>query len=287
MIKIIAKNEDKLINYLTNFEGLNYNKVQTLLRKKDIKLNGKKVKLDTFIKKDDEIILYVKPNELFNYTIVFEDENILIVNKPKKLEVVSATRNLDLCKLLQTEVLPVHRLDYNTEGLVIFAKNESSYNELLTIFKERQIQKKYLCVICGNLVKKSHFSNYLIDKKDGKVSVSNSFSKGAQEILLNVEPIENIENFCLLDVDLLTGKMHQIRAQLAFNNLFVLGDEKYGNSKINKKFGFKNQVLVSYYMKFNLNKKIKTLQYLNNREFVLEQNNVIKTFNNLKSLNNA
>lgn len=287
MIKIIAKNEDKLINYLTNFEGLNYNKVQTLLRKKDIKLNGKKVKSDTFIKKDDEIILYANSNELFNYTIIFEDENILIVNKPKKLEVVSTTRNLDLCKLLPTEVFPVHRLDYNTEGLVIFAKNENSYNELLTIFKERQIKKKYLCVACGNLVKKCHFSNYLIDKKDGKVSISNSSSKGAQEILLSVEPIENIENFCLLDVDLLTGKTHQIRAQLAFNNLFVLGDEKYGNSKINKKFGYKNQVLVSYYIKFALDKNIKTLQYLNNREFVLNENNVIKIFNNLKSLNNA
>lgn len=287
MIKIIAKNEDKLINYLTNFEGLNYNKVQTLLRKKDIKLNGKKVKSDTFIKKDDEIILYANSNELFNYTIIFEDENILIVNKPKKLEVVSTTRNLDLCKLLPAEVFPVHRLDYNTEGLVIFAKNENSYNELLTIFKERQIKKKYLCVACGNLVKKCHFSNYLIDKKDGKVSISNSSSKGAQEILLSVEPIENIENFCLLDVDLLTGKTHQIRAQLAFNNLFVLGDEKYGNSKINKKFGYKNQVLVSYYIKFALDKNIKTLQYLNNREFVLNENNVIKIFNNLKSLNNA
>lgn len=287
MIKIIAKNEDKLINYLTNFEGLNYNKVQTLLRKKDIKLNGKKVKSDTFIKKGDEIILYANSNELFNYTIIFEDENILIVNKPKKLEVVSTTRNLDLCKLLPTEVFPVHRLDYNTEGLVIFAKNENSYNELLTIFKERQIKKKYLCVACGNLVKKCHFSNYLIDKKDGKVSISNSSSKGAQEILLSVEPIENIENFCLLDVDLLTGKTHQIRAQLAFNNLFVLGDEKYGNSKINKKFGYKNQVLVSYYIKFALDKNIKTLQYLNNREFVLNENNVIKIFNNLKSLNNA
>lgn len=288
MIKIIIKKkEDSLINYLTSFEGLNYNKVQTFLRKKDIKINNLRVRTDTKVYEKDEVILYAKPTELFNFTIIFEDENIIVANKPKKLEVVSETRDIDLCKLLQVKVFPVHRIDYNTEGLVIFAKNESSYNELLTIFKERQIQKKYLCVACGNLVKKCNFSNYLINKKDGNVSVSNSFSKGAQEILLNVEPIENIENFCLLDVDLLTGKTHQIRAQLAFNRLPILGDEKYGNVEINKKYGFKNQVLVSYYIKFELNKNIKLLQYLNNKSFVLNENNAIKVFNNLKTLNNA
>lgn len=287
MIKIIIKKEDKLINYLTNFEGLNYNKVQTFLRKKDIKVNNERVKSDILVHEKDEILIYAKPTELFNFSIIFEDENILIVNKPKKLEVVSETRDIDLCRLLQVEVLPVHRIDYNTEGLVVFAKNEQSYSELLTIFKERLIEKKYLCVACGNLTKKCSFKNYLIDKNNGKVEISNEFKKGAQEILLNVLPVENIKNFCLLEVELLTGKTHQIRAQLAFNNLKILGDEKYGNAIINKKFGFKNQVLVSFYLKFKLNKNIKTLQYLNNKEFSLKENNVLKVFNNLKSLNNA
>lgn len=286
MIKIIAKKDDKLINYLTTFEGLNYNKVQTFLRKKDIKINNKRVSADVKILKNDEVIIYASNRELFNYSIIFEDENILIVNKPKKLEVISSTRDIDLCKLLGN-VFPVHRIDYNTEGLVIFGKNEQSYSELLTIFKERQIQKKYLCVAFGNLKQSVHFENYLLDNSSGKVEILSAPQKNADKVLLNVKPIENIKDFCLLDVDLLTGKMHQIRAQLAFNNLYILGDEKYGNVKINKKFGYKNQVLVSYYVKFNLDKKIKLLQYLNNKEFILQDNNVIKIFNNLKNSNNA
>ena len=283
MIKLTIKQDDKLINYLTEREGLNYNKVQTFLRKRDIKVNNTRIKSDIPVCENDEVIIFGKTDDFFKIETIYDDENIVIVNKPKKLEVVSSTRDIDLIKLINPNFYAVHRIDYNTEGLVVIAKNKESYDELLKIFKNRLIQKKYLCVACGNLIKETLFKNYLISKSDGKVEVSSSSQKDAQEILLNAKPIETIENFCLLDVDLLTGKTHQIRAQLAFNGLQILGDEKYGNSKINKKYGYKNQVLASYFIKFKLNNEIKKLNYLNNKVFEIKDNNVVKIFNNLKS----
>ena len=271
MINLIVKKECYLIDYLTNFESLNFNKVQTLLRKKDIKVNGARINTNVELKINDLVQIYTSYNKLFNIEKIYEDENILIVNKPKKLEVVSKTRDISLIRLINADYYAVHRLDFNTEGLVVLAKSKEVKKELDIIFKERLIEKKYYCLVDKVLEKPQKFENFLI-KLDGKVKVFFNKVEKSERIALNINPIKNNKKYTLLEVELLTGKTHQIRAQLSFNNINVLGDEKYGNIKLNKLLNLKSQILTAYSLKFNFgknNKNIQLLEYLDGSEFRL------------------
>lgn len=280
MINIKVKYDSNLIDYL-NFEGLNYNKVQTLLRKKEIKVNKERVNKNISLKKDDEINIFTSGYKLFKIERVFEDDNILIVNKPKKLEVVSTTRDISLITLLNPNFIPVHRLDYNTEGLVIIAKSKQAKEELIYAFKNNLILKEYVCIVFGNLFEEKILKDYLVKLED-KVKIFNSKVVGSNEIRTRISPIENYKNYCLLKAELITGKTHQIRAQLAFNNLFILGDEKYGKIKVNKELKLNNQVLMCYHIKFKFDNKIKFLNYLNNKEFNINYDNILNIFNSIK-----
>jgi len=161
MILIKVKKEDNLINYLVNYEGLSFNKIKQLLRKKDIKLNDKRVNEDTLVKINDNIILYAKENYFFDIKIIYNDNNIIVVDKPKKLEVISENKNIDLIRLINKDYFAVHRLDFNTEGLVIIAKNLETKNELDNEFKKNNIEKYYI-TICKNIPKNKEitFINY-------------------------------------------------------------------------------------------------------------------------------
>ena len=273
--KYDGKKLDKIL--LDTFSGLTIDTFYKTLRKKDIRINDVKVNQNEIIHLGDEIKIFVIDSMLykkFSPEIVYEDNNILVVNKPAGIEVVgtnSLTTNLQ--EFYKLDLQPCHRLDRNTTGLVLFAKNETALNILLDKFKNHEIEKHYLAKVYGIPKKDSQtLTAYLFkDNKKSMVYILDKPQKGYVKIVTSYSVVEKHEkeNYSVLDVSLHTGKTHQIRAHLAHIGYPILGDGKYGNNEVNKKFGFKTQQLCSYSLKFNFTTDSGILNYLNQKEIKL------------------
>ena len=202
--------------------------------------------------------------------IFYEDDNIIIFNKPKKVEVVDGDFNLSQQYESQfgKKIYAVHRLDANTTGLVIFAKSEEILSRLIEQFKKHNVDKYYLAVVFGKPKDCEVFEDYLV-KYDKFVKIFDKKVKNSQKIITKYKKIKDQGELSLLEVEIQNGKMHQIRAHLAFHNLPILGDEKYGDSKLNKIYKQSSQCLQSYKIEFNVDDK--KLSYLNNISFELKK----------------
>ena len=270
----------KLSDFLySNFSGLTKNTLYKTFRKKDIRINDIKINEDTIIHAGDSVTVFIIDELLFkniDLEKVYEDENILIINKPNNIEVVGKDSVTSILEKEYPYVSPCHRLDRNTTGLLLFAKNEEALNILLDKFKNREIEKHYLAKVYGIPKKKSEkLTAYLFkDNKKAIVYISDTPKTGYVKIQTSYTVLEKHEkeNYSILDVDLHTGKTHQIRAHLAHIGLPIIGDGKYGINEINKRFNCKVQQLCSYILKFNFVTDAGILRYLSKQE--------IKLFNN-------
>lgn len=278
-------NNKKLQSFLTyNFPSLSNSLFYKTLRKKDIRINDLRISENVILHTGDNVKIYISDEFLSpviqkEINVIYEDSNIIIADKPAQIEVVG---NNSLTTLLKNQLNlqylePCHRLDRNTTGLILFAKNQEALNILLDKFKNHEIEKHYLAMVYG--IPKDRVKTlqaYLFkDNKKSQVYISEVAKKGYVPITTKYAILSTNKgkNYSVLDVELLTGKTHQIRAHLAYIGYPIIGDGKYGKNEINKKFGAKTQRLCSYKLKFAFKTDSAILTYLNGKEFVLAEKN--------------
>lgn len=291
MKKIIVSekyNNKKLSNFLlNNFKKLNKNILFKAIRKKDIRVNNIRVSQDIIIHTHDEISVYIVDDILlgkpqFDFNIIYEDENIICFFKPNNISVTENNLNeYNFTNLVKQEfgnnLEPCHRLDRNTSGLILYSKNKEALSILLDKFKNKEIEKHYLCMVYG-IIKKDHeiLESYLFkDSKKSIVYISDYPQKNYEKIITEYTVLErDLNNLTTkLDINLHTGKTHQIRAHLAHIGYPLIGDGKYGNNKINKEFRKKTQELTSYKLIFKFTTDSGILNYLNGKEINLNIKN--------------
>lgn len=303
----IKKNDagQRLDKYLTkSFPLLPQSLMYKYIRSKRIKVNGKRGEISYKLQENDVISLYIN-DEFFgskepkydflsagkSLKIVYEDENILLCDKPQGLLSHpneceyndTAISRIKRYLYEKKEYLPdsemsftpalVNRIDRNTSGIIIAAKNAEALRILNEKLKQRELHKLYLCVVIGTPKQKEGILKDYLQKneKQNKVYVSSQKTNDSKEIATKYKVLSSKNGLSLVEIELLTGRTHQIRAHMSSLGHPLLGDGKYGTNEQNKKFGgYKKQFLYSYKLVFDFNTDAGILNYLNHKEFQVE-----------------
>lgn len=273
------------------------------IRLKRIKVNSKRAEISTRLQVGDTVDMYIN-DEFFeksetrydftgaskNLDIVYEDDNIMLLNKksgllshPDDTEYVDTLIGRVKRYLYEKgEYRPddensftpalVNRIDRNTAGIVIAAKTAAALRILNQKMKDRELHKYYLCVVHGKMESDSGtLTGYLVkNETKNKVFVYDKMRDGAKSIKTKYRVLRYAGGLSLVEIELLTGRTHQIRAHFASIGHPLLGDGKYGSNALNKKSGLKKQCLCSYRLEFDFTTDAGELEYLNGRSFEIK-----------------
>jgi len=274
------------------------------IRSKRIKVNNKRSEISYRLQENDVVSMYIN-DEFFEVTkpkydflnagkslnIVYEDENIILIDKPTGLlshpdegnytdtAITRVKRYLyekgDYKPDEENSFAPalVNRIDRNTSGIIIGAKNAEALRILNEKLKNREMHKLYLCVVIGKPKQESGIIEGYLEKneKQNKVYVSEKGNDKTKHISTKYKVLGYKDGLSLLEVELLTGRTHQIRAHFSYLGHPLLGDGKYGTNAQNKSFGgYKKQFLYSYKLKFDFKSDAGILNYLNQKEFEVQ-----------------
>lgn len=273
------------------------------IRTKNIKINRKRAEISTRLTEGDVIDVYIK-DEFFapkqkkydfmsassHIDVLYEDENILLIDK--KVGVLCHPDNNEFVDTMVSKIQRylyekgeynpdaenafapalVNRIDRNTGGIIIAAKNAETLRVMNQKMKDRELEKYYLCIVHGTLKEKEKTLTAYLEKNEekNKVYISSKPREDAKKIITKYKVLAEHDNLSLLEIDLLTGRTHQIRAHMAAIGHPLLGDGKYGSNALNKASGFKKQMLYSYKIKFTFTTDAESLNYLNGKTFCVK-----------------
>lgn len=290
---------EKYLKKVLNTAPLSF--IYKILRKKDVKVNGHWQDNKYVLSSGEEVSIYVTDEQYDAFTkplgvsannkiepwIIYEDKNILIINKPRDVLVQADSSNDKALDQMVVEYLmykneydplnnkgfkpgPAHRIDRNTSGIVIFGKNRDTLAYLSELIKNHEkINKKYISLVCGEIKEDGVVEAPLRKNFSTKKVVVCPIKDGAKPAKTIYHVLENIPGFTLLELTLVTGRTHQIRVHMSYIRHHVVGDSKYGDFKINnrmeKEYGFKNQFLHANEISFETLDK--PLSYLSNKTF--------------------
>jgi 23S rRNA pseudouridine955/2504/2580 synthase len=279
------------------------------IRLKRIKVNGKKSEISYKLRLGDKLDLYINdeffgnvaPNEAYakvkpDITVVYEDENIILVDKKPGMLAhsdVSADFNTLIAHIQaylfsKSEYNPeaensfapalCNRIDRNTGGIVIAAKNAAALRIMNEKIKNRELKKSYLCVLHGIPTEKEGTLRGYLLKIGDTARVYDTPTEGARTIVTKYKILTARNNLSLAEIELVTGRTHQIRAHMAHIGHPLAGDGKYGTNQLNKSTDFKHQALYAYRLEFDFKTSAGALDYLNGKRVTVQDVYFLREF---------
>ena len=269
----IIDNDKMRIDHYLNKEGIypSRSQIQSLITQGQIKVNSMYVKPSYILKNGDKINLYpIETKELkidaenIPLDIIHEDDHLIVINKPANMIVHPTGR---ICsKTLVNAVLfhckgslsgingtirpgIVHRLDKNTTGLIVIAKNDTAHLSLSKQIADRKVTKKYLALVRGEVEENSGTIDAPIGRSIKNRKKMAVIEQNSKEALSHFRVIKRFSNYTLLEVTIITGRTHQIRVHLEYIGFPVVGDPAYGHKR--KELDISRQALHAYILGFN------------------------------------